>query len=50
MEPQNVNLLFMIYTVATAFVAYVFIGATYRLFLSPLAKFPGPRLAAVSFW
>ncbi|KAI9806985.1 MAG: hypothetical protein M1833_002643 [Piccolia ochrophora] len=29
---------------------YCVVGAIYRLYLSPLAKFPGPRLAAATFW
>ena len=31
-------------------IAYTFYGVVYRLYLSPIAKFPGPRLAAVSLW
>ncbi|KAI0485341.1 putative P450 monooxygenase [Xylariaceae sp. FL0804] len=31
-------------------VLYVVGGAVYRLFLSPIAKIPGPKLAALTFW
>ena len=30
--------------------AYLVTFAVYRLYLSPLAKFPGPRLAALTLW
>lgn len=32
------------------FFAHLITTAVYRLYLSPLAKFPGPKLAAVSLW
>jgi hypothetical protein len=37
-------------TVAASFVLYVAGLYIYRLFLHPLAKFPGPKLAAISTW
>lgn len=36
--------------VAGLTVLYCFGLAFYRLFLSPIAKFPGPKLAAITGW
>lgn len=33
-----------------AVILYTVYGAIYRLYLSPVAKFPGPKLAALTFW
>jgi len=33
-----------------ALVLYLVTGAIYRLYLSPVSKFPGPKLAALTFW
>lgn len=35
---------------AAACISYVLVGACQRLFLSPIAAFPGPKLAALTFW
>lgn len=36
--------------VCAVFLFYLIGGAVYRLYLHPLAKFPGPRIAALTLW
>ncbi|KIN05428.1 hypothetical protein OIDMADRAFT_101996 [Oidiodendron maius Zn] len=35
---------------ATALALYLVVGAIYRLYLSPVSKFPGSKLAALTLW
>jgi hypothetical protein len=35
---------------ASVAVVYAIAGAAYRLHLSPIARYPGPKLAALTFW
>lgn len=37
-------------TGVSALLLYLVSGAVYRLYFSPIAHFPGPKLAALTLW
>jgi hypothetical protein len=47
---QQYDLRVLIVVAFVVLVLYLVINAIYQIYFSPLSKFPGPKLAAVTLW
>lgn len=50
MGVQTPSLSHLLVAGAGALILHIVFSAIYRLYLSPIAKFPGPKLAALTLW
>jgi hypothetical protein len=46
----QIDYLQLLFLLASCIALWLLYGVIYNLFLSPYAKFPGPRLAALTSW